>query len=269
MRTRVITALLLLLPVLPVLFVNLLWPTVVLAFLIFGLARQELASMFKVERAPLPWLGVGLLSAAAYALAQKTWDWRFEAVIWTALGATAIGLWGCTRLMDAGKARLHLLTAELWIAAPLVSLVAIQRLGESANPHLWRLDNWIFLATVPIWAGDTLAILVGRTFGKKLLWPALSPKKTREGSIANLFGAMAASIWLGIAMGIPFGSSVMVGLSAGILGQAGDLFESTMKRVAGVKDSGSLLPGHGGVLDRVDSILGNAAVAGVILLLSR
>lgn len=269
MRTRTVTALLLLAPVLAVLFANLLWPTVLLAFALYAVGRSELAAMFPGPKRPWPIVGTLLLSATAYILTHKEWEARFDVVVWPALVASAVGIWGCTRLMAGKRTRIDHALAELWVAAPLASLIAIQRLGEHANTTLWRLDNWIFLATVPIWAGDTLAILVGRTFGKRPLWPELSPKKTKEGSLANLLGALAMAIWLGIAMRIPPISAILVGLSAGLMGQAGDLFESTMKRVAGVKDSGTVLPGHGGILDRIDSVLGNASVAAAILLLSR
>jgi phosphatidate cytidylyltransferase len=125
------------------------------------------------------------------------------------------------------------------------------------------------MAILPLWAGDTAAIFVGRAIGKRLLAPKISPKKTVEGSIANLIACLLAAWGLGAWMGIPAAQSIACGLAAGTLGQAGDLFESWLKRRADLKDSGSILPGHGGVLDRIDSILFTAPAVAMILLFWR
>ena len=122
------------------------------------------------------------------------------------------------------------------------------------------------MALVPVWAGDIAAIFAGRAFGKRLLMPKVSPKKTVEGSIANLAAAVLTAWLLGRLLGLPDARSLGAGLAAGTLGQAGDLFESWLKRRAGVKDSGTLLPGHGGVLDRIDSVLFAAPAVALILL---
>ncbi len=105
--------------------------------------------------------------------------------------------------------------------------------------------------------GDTVAYTVGRRWGKHKLIPRVSPGKTLEGSlgalVASLLGALAARFFF-----LPFLSSVEVfalGFFLGILGQVGDLCESVLKRAFGTKDSGGLFPGHGGVLDRTDSLL--------------
>jgi phosphatidate cytidylyltransferase len=106
-----------------------------------------------------------------------------------------------------------------------------------------------------IWAGDTAAYYCGRAFGRHLLAPKVSPKKTVEGSIAGLAGSMVAGAlagrWL---LGEPWLSLLGVSAAAAIAGQVGDLAESVLKRSAGVKDSSSILPGHGGILDRLDSL---------------
>jgi len=106
-----------------------------------------------------------------------------------------------------------------------------------------------------VWAGDMLAYLVGQFLGRLPMAPALSPKKTWEGATGNLIGsllvAMAFSRWLGIE---PV-TLLIIAAVANVAGQAGDLIESAYKRGAIVKDSGSLLPGHGGMLDRVDALI--------------
>ena len=122
------------------------------------------------------------------------------------------------------------------------------------------------MALVPVWAGDIAAIFAGRALGKRLLAPKVSPKKTVEGSVANLLAAVLAAWLLGRLLHVSDTRSLGAGLAVGLLGQAGDLFESWLKRRAGVKDSGVLLPGHGGVLDRLDSVLFAAPAVALIVL---
>lgn len=121
------------------------------------------------------------------------------------------------------------------------------------------------MAVVPLWGGDTAAYFVGKSFGKRLLAPKISPKKTIEGGIANVLACLLVASLLGPHLGFVLPISCAVGLAAGVLGQAGDLFESHLKRQAGVKDSGSILPGHGGMLDRIDSILFTAPFVALLL----
>jgi phosphatidate cytidylyltransferase len=114
---------------------------------------------------------------------------------------------------------------------------------------------WVLLTMVLAWGSDTSAYFVGRKYGKTKLAPRISPKKTLEGSAgglaASVIGAMIMSFFL---PGITPLDAIALGVLAGAAGQAGDLLMSVLKRSSGVKDSGGILPGHGGILDRVDAL---------------
>ena len=117
--------------------------------------------------------------------------------------------------------------------------------------------DWVFLVLFVVMASDTLAYFVGRTFGRHRLYEAVSPKKTIEGSLGGLaggvLGAMICKLWFFADLS---GLDVLlIGLGVGAFSQLGDLVESLLKRSFGVKDSGALIPGHGGLLDRLDSLL--------------
>ncbi|TCL69417.1 phosphatidate cytidylyltransferase [Hydrogenispora ethanolica] len=118
-------------------------------------------------------------------------------------------------------------------------------------------DGLLFtLFTVLVtWANDTAAYFVGINFGKHKLSPRISPKKSVEGSIGGVLGGIIASLIIAGFSHRPFAQLVVMGILVVIAGQFGDLIESIIKRNAGVKDSGSFMPGHGGVLDRFDSLL--------------
>ncbi|MGH9674668.1 MAG: phosphatidate cytidylyltransferase [Bryobacteraceae bacterium] len=122
---------------------------------------------------------------------------------------------------------------------------------RSISPH------WLAFAMVLNWIGDTAAYYAGRAFGRRKLAPLLSPAKTWEGAAASLVASMAFGVlYLGrFVPATPWVEALGLSAAANLAGQAGDLAESAMKRGAGVKDSGNLLPGHGGWLDRVDSSL--------------
>jgi phosphatidate cytidylyltransferase len=134
---------------------------------------------------------------------------------------------------------------------------------RAISPH------WLMFALLLSWVGDTAALYVGRAFGKHRLAPVISPGKTWEGTVGSLAGGIAGGVLYAhffLPSASPFLAAGVAALG-NIAGQAGDLCESAMKRGAGVKDSGTLLPGHGGWLDRIDSSLFSVpAVYGFLLL---
>ncbi len=138
---------------------------------------------------------------------------------------------------------------------------------------LWDLPEGRALVAMTFmvtWGGDAFSFYCGSYWGKRKLSPNISPNKTVEGFLAGLFGGAFFALllnWVGL-LSIDWNVIVVLGLAANFLGQMGDLFESYLKRSQGVKDSGRLIPGHGGFLDRVDSVLFAAPVIyyGYILL---
>jgi phosphatidate cytidylyltransferase len=136
--------------------------------------------------------------------------------------------------------------------------VDMLRLGRLAVPPG---AGWLTLVIATCWTADTAAYAVGKTLGRHKLWPAVSPGKTIEGAVGGLAGAVLITLGIGLWLGLPVVDALCLGVVLGAAGQLGDLGESKLKRWAGVKDSGALLPGHGGVLDRFDSLLVNAPLA--------
>jgi phosphatidate cytidylyltransferase len=122
--------------------------------------------------------------------------------------------------------------------------------------------EWILLLVSVTWLGETAAYLVGSTMGRHKLAPVISPRKTVEGSLAQLVTSVLAALGARATFfpALSLEHAIVVGLLLGVVGQAGDLLESAIKRSVGTKDTGRLIPGHGGMLDRVDSLLINTPV---------
>ena len=110
------------------------------------------------------------------------------------------------------------------------------------------------------WANDTGAYLIGTKFGKNKIFPKISPKKTIEGSIGGIIFSIAGTFALKNWLNLTFNELLSLGLIISIIAQLGDLFESVLKRGSGIKDSGTLIPGHGGILDSLDSLIFTAPV---------
>jgi phosphatidate cytidylyltransferase len=142
--------------------------------------------------------------------------------------------------------------ALLAVALPLSYLIRVQGAEQG------RL--WMLFTLCLIWAGDSLAYFVGRAFGRLKMAPQISPGKTWEGAAGNLAGSLVVAGIFSRWLEAPGAALLAVAALANMAGQAGDLLESAYKRSAGVKDSGALLPGHGGVLDRIDALVFAAPV---------
>jgi len=147
----------------------------------------------------------------------------------------------------------------------------------------WMLSYWVqlrgleagrelvFLAMFTTFANDTSAFFIGRAWGKHALAPSISAGKTWEGAIGGLLASILASLIIGIIFTLPFNcwQTALVGLIISIFAQLGDLVESMLKRNTGAKDAGNLIPGHGGVLDRVDSLIFSGVIVYYLVVLTR
>lgn len=130
----------------------------------------------------------------------------------------------------------------------------------------WSNRVFVLLPLVTCWVGDTFAYLAGCRWGTHKMLPGVSPAKSWEGFAAGIAGAVIAALVLGFGR-YPVAMLLAIGLACGLAGVLGDLFESAVKRDAGLKDSGSLLAGHGGILDRFDSVTAAAPAALAIIVL--
>jgi phosphatidate cytidylyltransferase len=130
---------------------------------------------------------------------------------------------------------------------------------------------WVFLAFLTVFACDTAAFFVGRAWGKHALAAPISPKKTLEGAIGGLIASIVVCAGLGILFALPltWWQLALLGAGIGVLAQIGDLIESLLKRNTCAKDAGNLLPGHGGILDRLDSLLFVGAFVYYIILFGK
>lgn len=148
----------------------------------------------------------------------------------------------------------------LYVGLPAIMLLWLRGDGQ--------LGFWaVLLVVASVAATDTAAFFAGRLFGGPKLWPAVSPNKTWSGLIGGVSASALAAV--AVAQGVPEASSIrlaVIGLVLGLVAQAGDLAESALKRLFSVKDTSSLIPGHGGVMDRMDGIVAAALAAGLIAL---
>ena len=226
----------------------------VLVAVVAAISAGELIWMFEKRLPPTGWLGV--LGAAACPIAAWLWndggkpfqDWA------GVLGAGAVVAVMATAMLQRGELpqapRSAALAALAWGYAGLLP-AAVVALREGAG---WQ---WVVLLFVVTWGNDTFAYFAGRFLGKRPLAPRLSPKKTWEGFYGGAAGSLVCALVVKLLFlpRLSILAALLVGAGAALLGPLGDLAESMLKRAAGVKDSGKLVPGHGGLLDRIDAIL--------------
>jgi phosphatidate cytidylyltransferase len=231
------------------------WAVLALVFVVIVVAAYELSRA--LEPLPLlaalgagmlpvllsiPYSRTGILAGAMLAL-----PW---ALVWVAANPGVRSL----------KGVLAILLMTLWVGVPLahLGLFPRSRYGEVL----------ILIAVVGPWVSDSGAYFAGHLFGRRLLFPSLSPNKTVEGSLGGLLltvvivGAVSYQV-----LDFSLMKAVVIGSGVSVFSQSGDLFESALKRILDVKDLGHFLPGHGGVLDRVDSLLFTAPAVYYISLL--
>ena len=160
------------------------------------------------------------------------------------------------------------LIGQLYIAVPLALTISLTLVVDPYS-SMTQYNGLLLLAIfIFIWVNDTGAYLVGSRWGKRRLAPSISPKKSVEGSIGGLLLVLLSAVVLRLLLfpELSWLRILLIAAVVAIFGTIGDLFESSLKRQAGVKDSGKLVPGHGGILDRIDSLL--LAVPAVYLLLA-
>ena len=160
------------------------------------------------------------------------------------------------------------LIGQLYIAVPLALTIRLTLVVDPFS-SMTQFDGSLLLAIfIFIWVNDTGAYLVGSRWGKRRLAPSISPKKSVEGSIGGLLLVLLSAVVLRLLLfpELSWLRILLIATVVAVFGTIGDLFESSLKRQAGVKDSGKLIPGHGGILDRIDSLL--LAVPDVYLLLA-
>jgi len=228
------------------------------------LAFVEYVSLARAHHLDVPAWPVGAavaLTCATFshaALGGSTW-FALDVVLMSAavaIGALSLPRWrgGADALPQTAAAFLPI----LYIGLPIGALVSIREM---------RGPEGLFLLMLTVMVSDTAQYYTGRMFGRRPLAPAISPKKTIEGAVGGfVFGTLLLAgvghWWL---PSVPLSIRIILGAAIVALGIAGDLFESMLKRSAGVKDSSTLIPGHGGVLDRIDALLFAAPIYYVVL----
>ena len=190
--------------------------------------------------------------AAALAAHDSNTDWW---LVGTAAGA---GIVLALTFEAARPAR-----SRLWLAGVLAAVYFGVLLAHA--PFLRALDDngwWLLTGLLTTFAADTVAFYTGRAFGSRPLAPTLSPRKTWEGAAGGLVGGIAAALILSeiFDLNVELGAAALIGAAVAATAVAGDLVESAFKRAAGVKDAGAIIPGHGGILDRLDSLAPGLAV---------
>jgi phosphatidate cytidylyltransferase len=228
-------------------------------------AREVFALLRSAGQPTLPALGAALaLTVVVDAAAPGVLEG--SGLLLTAIGIVLISVAAFTRTDPRDGLATWMATT---FGALYVSMLAfVLRLGHAAPPTpataplalLGAERGWILLLLLAVWSYDTGAYLVGRRFGRERFLTHISPSKTYAGLIGGIIATTVVVGLLLIGLGQPIWHAVILGPIAALAAQAGDLAESMVKRAAGAKDSGTLIPGHGGMLDRVDSFLFAAPV---------
>lgn len=259
-----------------------------LGALVALVAAQATRELFALARAvgvrPVGWLGVAASAGTALLAAHEPdfAEWGARVLVLLLLvGLVSSGV----LLLRSGEHEHSFLAsacatvvAPLYIGATLSFALLIRHIPEARGAPAelpWEGTMLVLLAFGVIWVGDSAAYFVGRAVGRRRLAPRVSPGKTVEGAVAGLVAATATGALMGLALQdlatapVSPPAGAWMGLALGAAAQFGDLAESLLKRDAGVKDSGTLLPGHGGMLDRFDAAFFTLPTAYALLQLAR
>jgi len=264
LKQRILTAIFLFIVLAVVLSVQSAWPFLIFLALACGLAGWEWTRLTVGSLSLIPIiLGVSLfLLTLAQAFVWVELDMTSTILVQICV-LVSVGLWLCAVSTALYRAHVATPTAPvLWSGFAMVTLFATW----GALAELYRAQGVMYVVSllVVIWIADIGAYFVGRAFGRRKLAPAISPGKTREGALAGILGVV---IWVLVSAQWPssFGAelvrhwgvfgAIVLSVVLAIFSISGDLFESLLKRRAGVKDSSTLLPGHGGVYDRIDAVV--------------
>ncbi len=225
------------------------YPSLALGGLLLYCCVWELADLMEITP---KWvlMGAAVLAGLALVLVSgQTKPWA------ACLLGLAVGVASLLRRFAKGRASGTDYLSVFWVVAPLYAGITLQQVSAGMSPGHAFAPNLVLLAAGPLWIGDTAALVFGKRFGKHLMAPSVSPNKTWEGAAAHFTFATITGVVLSFFIGPPWWIGALVGAVGGITGQIGDLLQSALKRAVGRKDSGGLLPGHGGVLDRMDAFL--------------
>jgi phosphatidate cytidylyltransferase len=257
LATRLLTTAIVAPLILVLLYFGPIWGFSVFIFVANGLSAREFFLMTHPEDTVSRAVGIVLALAVSAVLFLFRADPRALLTVMAGLPLASI-LLALVRLGDVHTAAARMAATTfgpLWVS--LLTFIALLREDQGADG-----PGYVLMTLMFAWLADTGGYFAGRFLGRRKLYPAVSPKKTVEGFIgailAALSGALMAHFWYLPA--IPLVDALVLALVAGTLGQLGDLGESLLKRSTGVKDSGEIVPGHGGILDRVDALFVTSAV---------
>jgi phosphatidate cytidylyltransferase len=222
------------------------WQTFILAAVALG-GYELMAMKVPSSRGLRTWGSVSSVLFAYTIIFLETASAVYGVVLIIILGAMAWSLLQEDPLHNASVRIGWLLGTPVYVGGTLAAVALVREFEPTGA--------WVLLTMVLAWGSDTSAYFVGRKFGKTKLAPRISPKKTLEGSAGGLMASVVGAVIMSFFLpGLGPIDAVALGILAGGAGQAGDLMMSVLKRSSGVKDSGGILPGHGGILDRVDAL---------------
>jgi phosphatidate cytidylyltransferase len=266
LRDRVRSAAILIPPLLIALWLGGPWVALVVGFAVVIGAVEAFRLLTAAGHPSMPTFGVVLALVLALGDVLKSLPGGSGLVL-TALAIVLVGTGALSR--QDPREGLAVFATTVFGATYVGLLGFVSRLGSTGaavdpNAPLGWLGSeraWILVLVLCVWAYDTAAYFVGRRFGRRPFMHHISPAKTLEGVAGGAIAATIVGAVLVALVGRPFLAGAVLGLAIGFAAQAGDLAESMLKRAAGAKESGQLIPGHGGMLDRVDSFLFAAPVA--------